>query len=162
MPNRRGVIAAFACGAFLAACQSAPTPSENRLAAIQDLSSTTENSGPGFIQIGLASWYGPGFHGNYTADGERFNMNALTAAHRTLPFNSYVRVTNLTTTRSVVVRINDRGPYAGDRIIDLSARAARELGIKDGGIARVRIELVTIDNDSNWDRASPVWAGEQP
>jgi len=93
------------------------------------------------MQVGFASWYGPGFHGNRTANGERFNMNALTAAHRTLPFNSYVRVTDLATGRSVVVRINDRGPYTGDRIIDLSARAARDLGITDDGTARVRLEL---------------------
>ena len=78
-----------------------------------------------------------------TADGERFDMHALTAAHRTLPINSYVRVTNLANKRSVVVRINDRGPYVRNRIIDLSAEAARELGIRKGGVARVRIELVT-------------------
>ncbi len=71
-------------------------------------------------------------------------MNALTAAHRTLPFNSYVRVTDLATDRSVVVRINDRGPYRSHRIIDLSARAAHELGINHDGIARVRIELVDV------------------
>lgn len=165
MPNRRGVIAVFACAAFLSACQN--LPSENRSAAngsaaVQNQPSTTENYGPGFTQVGLASWYGPQFHGNHTADGERFDMNAMTAAHRTLPFNSYVRVINLATTRSVVVRINDRGPYAGDRIIDLSARAARALGIKDDGIARVRIELVNIGNGSTWDRTSPVWAREYP
>jgi len=72
-------------------------------------------------------------------------MHALTAAHRTLPINSYVRVTNLANKRSVVVRINDRGPYVRNRIIDLSAEAARELGIRKGGVARVRIELVTAD-----------------
>ena len=75
--------------------------------------------------------------------GERFDMDALTAAHRRLPFDSYVRVTNIATGRSVVVRINDRGPFATDRIIDLSARAARQLGIREDGVARVRIEVVT-------------------
>lgn len=94
------------------------------------------------MQVGFASWYGPGFRGNHTADGERFDMNALTAAHRTLPFNSYVRVTDLATGRSVIVRINDRGPYEARRIIDLSARAARDLGIVDDGTARVRIQAV--------------------
>ncbi len=102
----------------------------------------TDSREPAFTEIGDASWYGPHFQGNRTADGERFDMNALTAAHRTLPFNSYVRVIDLATNRSVVVRINDRGPYAADRIIDLSAQAARELGITDDGVARVRIELV--------------------
>src|SRR5487761_47248 len=122
MPNRWGVIAAGASAALLAACQSLPPAPPPPVA-------TTASRPPTFTQAGLASWYGPHFHGNRTADGERFNMNALTAAHRTLPFNSYVRVTDLAPHQSVVVRINDRGPYAGRRIIDLSARAARELGI---------------------------------
>jgi peptidoglycan lytic transglycosylase len=98
--------------------------------------------GPGFSETGLASWYGPEFHRKRTASGERFDMEALTAAHRNLPFDAYVRVTNIATGRSVVVRINDRGPFAADRIIDLSARAARQLGIKEDGVARVRIEVV--------------------
>jgi rare lipoprotein A len=92
-------------------------------------------------QVGLASWYGGDFQHRRTASGEPFDMNELTAAHPTLPLNSHVLVTNLATGRSVVVRINDRGPYLGDRIIDLSARAATDLGIKKDGIARVRIEL---------------------
>jgi peptidoglycan lytic transglycosylase len=98
--------------------------------------------GPGFSETGLASWYGREFHRKRTASGERFDMEALTAAHRNLPFDAYVRVTNIATGRSVVVRINDRGPFVGDRIIDLSARAARQLGIKQDGVARVRIEVV--------------------
>ena len=98
--------------------------------------------GPGFSETGLASWYGPEFHRKRTASGERFDMEALTAAHRSLPFDSYVRVTNIATGRSVVVRINDRGPFIADRIIDLSARAARQLGIKEDGVVRVRIEVV--------------------
>jgi len=89
-------------------------------------------------------------------------MNALTAAHRTLPFNSYVRVTDLATHQSVVVRINDRGPYAGRRIIDLSARAARELGITGDGTARVRIEMVTGGTVTAADGNSPVVASEHP
>jgi len=104
----------------------------------------TKNDKPAFVQVGIASWYGPHFNGKPTADGERFNKNAMTAAHRTLPLNSYVRVTNLANNRSVIVRINDRGPYKRNRIIDLSAAAARELGIHDG-IARVRVELLTSD-----------------
>ena len=91
---------------------------------------------------GTASWYGPGFHGRRTANGERFNQNALTAAHRTLRFGTRVKVTNLRNNRSVVVRINDRGPYSGGRIIDLSAAAAREIGMINSGVARVRIEVL--------------------
>ena len=78
---------------------------------------------------GVASWYGPGFHGKKTANGERFNTNDLTAAHKTLPFGTQVRVTNEQTGKSVVVRINDRGPYAHGRVIDLSKAAAQAVGI---------------------------------
>ena len=78
---------------------------------------------------GVASWYGPGFHGKRTANGEKFNTRALTAAHKSLPFGSRVRVTNERTGRSVVVRINDRGPYAHGRVIDLSKAAAEAVGI---------------------------------
>src|SRR5215218_2832809 len=81
------------------------------------------------FQSGKASWYGPGFHGRKTASGEAFNSGDLTAAHRTLPFGSRVRVVNKTTGRSVVVRINDRGPYAHGRIIDLSRASAQAIGL---------------------------------
>lgn len=76
-----------------------------------------------------ASWYGPGFHGRKTASGERFNQNALTAAHKSLPFGTRVKVTNRRTGRSVVVRINDRGPFVAGRVIDLSRGAARAMGM---------------------------------
>lgn len=91
---------------------------------------------------GIASWYGPGFHSRRTASGERFNQGAMTAAHRSLPFGTRVRVTNLRNGRSIVVRINDRGPYVGGRIIDLSAAAAKALGMVRSGIAPVRIEVL--------------------
>ncbi|MCB0723272.1 MAG: septal ring lytic transglycosylase RlpA family protein [Ignavibacteriae bacterium] len=94
-----------------------------------------------FTQEGIASWYGPGFHGRKTANGERFNTYELTAAHKTLPFNTLVRVINLANDKSVVVRINDRGPYAKGRIIDLSKAAKEEIGM--GGLAEVRLEVVT-------------------
>lgn len=93
-----------------------------------------------FSQTGKASWYGPGFHGKKTANGERFDMNTLTAAHRTLPISSRVRVTNLANGKSVVVRINDRGPYHGNRVMDLSKAAAQELGFIRTGTAQVKIE----------------------
>jgi rare lipoprotein A len=91
---------------------------------------------------GIASWYGPGFHGNRSASGEVFNQNALTAAHRSLPFGTQVRVTNLRNGRSVVVRINDRGPYSGHRVIDLSAAAARAVGLMQMGVAPVSIDVL--------------------
>lgn len=93
---------------------------------------------------GIASYYGRRFHGRRTANGERFNMNAMTAAHRTLPFGSLVEVTNPRNGRSVVVRINDRGPFVRGRTIDLSRAAARELGMISRGHARV--ELALLDN----------------
>lgn len=93
-----------------------------------------------FSQTGKASWYGSGFHGKKTANGERFDMNTLTAAHRTLPISSRVRVTNLANGKSVVVRINDRGPYHGNRVMDLSKAAAQELGFIRTGTAQVKIE----------------------
>ena len=95
------------------------------------------------VTTGPASWYGPGFHGRRTANGEVYNQNALTAAHRTLPFGTLVRVTNLTNNRQVVVRINDRGPFTGGRIIDLSAGAAREVGLISAGVARVQVEVLS-------------------
>lgn len=94
------------------------------------------------VQRGLASWYGHDFHGEPTAQGEPFNMHALTAAHRSLPLGTRVRVKNLENGRTVVVRINDRGPYKRGVIIDLSRRAAHEIGmIRDG---RVRVEVATV------------------
>lgn len=91
---------------------------------------------------GMASWYGPGFHGRRSASGERFNQNALTAAHRTLPFGTRVRVTNVNNGQSVVVRINDRGPFSRGRIIDLSAAAARQIGMMASGVAPVKVEVL--------------------
>jgi rare lipoprotein A len=91
---------------------------------------------------GLASWYGDDFHGRLTANGEIYDMEAISAAHPTLPMPSYVRVTNLNTRKSLIVRVNDRGPYHADREIDLSARAADLLGFRGHGVARVRVEYV--------------------
>lgn len=90
--------------------------------------------------VGVASWYGPGFHGRLTASGEVYDQYQLTAAHRTLPLPSFLRVTNLANQRSVIVRVNDRGPYHGNRIIDLSYAAAQKLGFD--GLARVSLETV--------------------
>lgn len=91
---------------------------------------------------GMASYYGKEFNHRKTASGERFDMNKFTAAHRELPFGTMVKVTNLTNGKSVVVRINDRGPFKRDRIIDLSFAAAKAIGLMGAGTARVRIEIV--------------------
>ncbi len=102
-----------------------------------------ENKEPKYVlyQKGEASWYGPGFNGKKTASGETFNMNKLTAAHRTLKFGTIVRVTNLKNNKQVEVVINDRGPVSKSRIIDLSKKAAKELNIIDSGVAKVKIEI---------------------
>lgn len=92
--------------------------------------------------IGLASWYGPRFHGRTTADGETFDMNSLTAANRTLPLPCRVRVTNLANHRSIMVRVNDRGPYVGSRVIDVSARSAKLLGFYRHGLAKVKVDYI--------------------
>lgn len=97
---------------------------------------------PDYVEEGVASWYGPGFHGRATANGERFDQDALTAAHRTLPLPSMVRVTNLENGRTATLKVNDRGPFAKDRIIDLSKRAAMDLGVIANGTARVRVEYL--------------------
>jgi len=94
------------------------------------------------VSSGQASWYGPGFYGNRTASGEVFRPGTLTAAHRSLPFGTRVRVTNLWNGRSAVVRINDRGPFHGGRIIDLAHGAAQELGVTASGVADVRLEIL--------------------
>ena len=97
---------------------------------------------PNYRTEGIASWYGPDFHGKPTANGEIFDMNGISAAHPTLPMPSYLRVTNLANGRSIIVRINDRGPYARERVTDLSVGAARALGFYEQGLARVRVEYV--------------------
>tara|TARA_E500000318_G_scaffold511_2_gene626 strand:+ start:7601 stop:8584 length:984 start_codon:yes stop_codon:yes gene_type:complete len=96
----------------------------------------------GYVETGIASWYGPNFHNKDTANGEVFDQNAITAAHRTLPMPSIVRVTNLENGRALVVRINDRGPFAHGRIIDLSRRSAQLLGFQRQGTAKVRVEIL--------------------
>lgn len=92
--------------------------------------------------VGHASWYGGKFHGRTTASGERYDMDEMTAAHRSLPFGSKVRVTNQATNDSVVVRINDRGPYAGNRVIDLSRAAAKAVRLIGPGVAPVVLEVL--------------------
>jgi len=100
------------------------------------------NAKPILVETGLASWYGPPYHNRRGANGEVYDMNAMTAAHRTLPLNSVVRVTNLKTNQTALVRITDRGPFVEGRVIDLSLAAAREVGVWRMGTAQVRLEVL--------------------
>jgi rare lipoprotein A len=101
----------------------------------------------GFVQSGIASWYGPDFHGKTTSNGERYDMHAMTAAHKTLPLGVYVKVQNKENGRETVVRVNDRGPFVKGRIIDLSYAAARKLGVDLRGTAQVRVEALGYQQD---------------
>src|SRR4029077_10668388 len=102
----------------------------------------TPEENTNYSAVGMASWYGDDFHGRYTANGEVFDMHSISAAHPTLPLPSYVRVTNLANSRSIVVRVNDRGPYARDRLIDVSVKTAELLGFYGHGVTRVKVEYV--------------------
>jgi rare lipoprotein A len=142
-----------ALGLSLAACGSAPSGGENVPPGggkgIYKIGQPYQIDGTWYYpaedwnynETGIASWYGEQFHGKYTANGEVFDLNQLTAAHRTLPMPTVVRVTNLDNGRSIEVRVNDRGPYARGRIIDLSRRAAQLLGFEGQGTAKVRVQI---------------------
>lgn len=122
----------------------APPPTTTPAPTPTPMPPTGAPSGPlVLIEEGMASWYGVPFHGRRTSNGEVYDMNKLTAAHRTLPFNTVVRVTNLANGRKVDVRVNDRGPFVEGRNIDLSLGAARELDMVASGISRVRLERVS-------------------
>lgn len=107
-----------------------------------------------FTEIGIASWYGPPYHNRKAADGEIYDMYQFTAANKTLPLNSIARVTNLSNGKSVVVRINDRGPFVGDRMIDLSLAAAKQIGVWRSGLAKVRMDVLSapasLDTGGRW------------
>lgn len=107
---------------------------------------------PTYDQVGLASWYGRQFHGKKTANGEVYNMNSLTAAHKTLPLPSFVKVTNLANGRSIVLRVNDRGPFVDNRILDVSRRGAQLLGFQQQGVTRVRVQA----SDANGNVVNPL------
>ncbi len=104
---------------------------------------------------GIASWYGPNFHGGKTSNGEYYDMNSLTAAHKTLPMNTLVKVTNLKNGASTIVRINDRGPFVSGRIIDLSHQAAQEIDMLHSGIANVELEVVDVDGRVSQSKPAP-------
>jgi rare lipoprotein A len=119
------------------------SPTGDQNSVVSQEAPQQENLSPGITQYlkkGIASWYGPRFHGKKTANGEVFDMYAMTAASKTLPIPSYARVTNLENKRSVIVRINDRGPYHGNRVLDLSYTAAKKLGIHKAGTGMVEIK----------------------
>ncbi|MEM7703459.1 MAG: septal ring lytic transglycosylase RlpA family protein [Pseudomonadota bacterium] len=124
----------------------APAPFTGPFPGAVDLTTIAPATGPRIVRTlgtGVASYYGKRFHGRLTANGERFNMNAMTAAHKTLPFGTRVRVTNPSNGRSVTVRINDRGPFIRGRTIDLSRAAATKLGMISRGHARVKLDIVS-------------------
>ncbi|AOA57544.1 septal ring lytic transglycosylase RlpA family protein [Acinetobacter larvae] len=118
------------------------TVPEDEPSVIDKLNNVASNTVRKFSQTGVASWYGRQFHGRKTASGDTFDMNDLTAAHRSLPLNCYIRVTNKENGKSVVVKVNDRGPFHGNRVVDLSYGAAKRLGITNSGTAKVNIERV--------------------
>jgi len=119
------------------------------------------DSAVGYVAEGIASWYGSKFHGRRTSSGEPYNMYRMTAAHRTLPLPTYVRVTNLDNGRSAVVKVNDRGPFRDDRLIDLSYAAAVRLGVVKSGTAHVRVRALTPGTPLAADNASAA-AGDSP
>ena len=140
--------AAFGIHSFQTASADAVVKAEklhasaNRSYKVAGKRYTPINQVAAFTQTGNASWYGGRFHGRKTSVGERYDMNAFTAAHKTLPIPSYVRVTNTRNGKSVVVRINDRGPFHGNRVLDLSRAAAQELGTLNAGVAQVQIRAL--------------------
>ncbi|MEQ9286722.1 MAG: septal ring lytic transglycosylase RlpA family protein [Cyclobacteriaceae bacterium] len=121
---------------------------------VKSIPSSRDTSGKN-IEQGVASWYGPNFHGKQTANGEIYDMNALTAAHRTLPFNSVVKVVNLANGLSVEVRINDRGPYAKNRIIDLSKGAAEKIQMIQSGTTNVELILLKSEREISKELSTP-------
>src|SRR5262245_1974988 len=157
---RIGVVALAAV--MLAACAAAPKNSNYSMRVVEEGEPVPKGGGdykvgqpylangrafypsedPNYRAEGIASWYGADFHGRQTANGEVYDMNGITAAHPTLPLPSYLRVTNLANGRSIIVRLNDRGPYAKNRIVDLSIGAAKALDFHGNGLARVRVEYV--------------------
>jgi rare lipoprotein A len=123
------------CAVFLSVLVSCAAPQSHTESAVQVTKTI----------YGAASWYGPKFQGRRTASGEKFDKEDLTAAHPTLPFDTLVRVTNESNGKSVVVRINDRGPFAGKRIIDLSQRAAQVIGLMKTGVGPVKLDVLAGD-----------------
>lgn len=155
-----GTLGAVCATAWLAGCSAQSASSIPRPLVAQ--SPAPPETVPGSAHVTTASWYGPGFNGRRTSNGEIFNRNSLTAASRTLPMGSHVRVTNLSNGRSVVVRINDRGPYVRGRGIDLSQHAAQQIGLDHSGVARVEIARADDTASASLVPTSPPeqWSGQ--
>lgn len=136
------MVVLIACTLIFQACGISRAGTERNENPYAANTSRSASEAGRMLQSGIASWYGPNFHGKATANGEVFNMNDFTAAHRTLPFNTIVEVRNTDNNKAITVRINDRGPYVDDRIIDLSRRAAREIDMENSGTASVQIILL--------------------
>ncbi|MDE7315226.1 MAG: septal ring lytic transglycosylase RlpA family protein [Mucispirillum sp.] len=131
-------------------CKAVTAPGPKKIGKPYKINGVTYypmESADGYSEVGIASWYGPGFHGKLTANGEKYNQKAMTAAHKTLPLPTLVKVENLENGKSVVVRVNDRGPYSKGRIIDLTEVAAKRLGMIDKGTAKVRVSVLSEDPD---------------
>jgi rare lipoprotein A len=130
-----------------------PPPQPQASSQPRELEAYADNK-PVMVETGIASWYGPPYHNRKAANGEIYDMNAQTAAHKTLPMGSVLRVTNVATGRSTLVRINDRGPFIGERIIDLSLAAAKQIDVWRAGIAKVKVEVLyapkPIDEGGRW------------
>ena len=164
----RGRVSGAAGAWMLAALSLSACTSPNREAAVPQPPLApppliaASSCSPSSTQVGLASWYGEGFHLKHTASGEPFDMNDLTAAHRWLPLNTVVRVTNLDNGRSAVLRINDRGPYIRGRTLDVSRYAAAQLGMKGNGLAHVRIDVYDLEGQEGADTAALEPADDAP
>lgn len=124
--------------------QPAPIPTQTITASSEDDADFVAKHSPIYTETGSASWYGPPYHNRRGANGQVFDQNALTAAHRTLPMNSLIRVTNLGTGQSAIMRVTDRGPFVTDRVIDLSMASAKAVGVWRPGTAQVRIEVFDV------------------
>lgn len=121
-----------------------------------------KDSARGYVEQGHCSWYGKKFHGHKTSNGETYDMYAMSAAHKTLPLPTYLKVTNLDNRRSVIVRVNDRGPFHGNRICDLSYSAAKKLGIIKRGTGRVELRAITPDPGETWGEHSTTTLANKP
>jgi len=164
--NMHKLITTFLCTIFLASCgahdrriyrsDSIQSRKIQKPYVINGERYEPLSSHEGFVQTGIASWYGADFHGKKNSTGEAYDMYAMTAAHKTLPFGVHVKVLNQQNGRETVVRINDRGPFVGGRIIDLSYSAARELGVLQNGTSKVRIEALGYLHNAT--KEKPVYA----
>lgn len=131
-------------------CKAKPAPGPRKIGKpyyVDGIKYYPLDTADGYTEEGVASWYGPGFHGKLTANGETYNQKDMTAAHKTLPMPTYVRVENLENGKEIIVRVNDRGPFSKGRIIDLSEEGARRIGMIEKGTARVRVSVLSESAD---------------